>query len=238
MVAGGRARRDPRRPGRVRRRTGWRPHARGDAARSRPLAHRSRRARRRRLRSATSAPTPTTSRASSPGSRSSELSADLTTFVQGRGSTTTRGHAALQGRREGHALGEPGRAGQRERLTLRVYGTKGGLEWAQEDPNDCGSRPSASRSALITRGGAGAEGRGRRASPASARPPGRLSRRLRQHLHRGGPGHRRARRQEAGQGGAVPRHRRRRRRHRLHRGVREVVDEKRQVDKALTPSSH
>ncbi|MBO6581181.1 MAG: gfo/Idh/MocA family oxidoreductase, partial [Thalassospira sp.] len=38
---------------------------------------------------------------------------------------------------------------------LRIYGDKGGLEWAQEHPNHMHFRPLDGRPELLTRGGAG-----------------------------------------------------------------------------------
>ncbi len=43
----------------------------------------------------------------------------------------------------------------RNALRLRVYGTKGGIEWAQEDPNRLWFTPFGEQKRLITRGGAG-----------------------------------------------------------------------------------
>jgi predicted dehydrogenase len=47
-------------------------------------------------------------------------------------------------------------------LKLRVYGTKGGLEWTQADPNYLWFTPFGEQKRLITRGGAGS-------GPAAAR---------------------------------------------------------------------
>jgi predicted dehydrogenase len=52
--------------------------------------------------------------------------------------------------------------GNENALKLRVYGEKGGLEWAQEDPNYLWHAPLGEPKRLITRGGAGA-------GPAAAR---------------------------------------------------------------------
>ncbi len=48
--------------------------------------------------------------------------------------------------------------GNENGLTLRVYGTKGGLEWAQENPNYLWFTPYGQPKQLLTRGGAGALG--------------------------------------------------------------------------------
>ena len=58
--------------------------------------------------------------------------------------------------------------GHENGLRLRVYGDKGGIEWAQEHPNQLHFRPLDGRPELMTRGGAGigAEGlRGVRVPP-------------------------------------------------------------------------
>jgi predicted dehydrogenase len=52
--------------------------------------------------------------------------------------------------------------GHENGLKLRVYGTKGGLEWLQADPNYLWFTPFGEQKRLITRGGAGA-------GPAAAR---------------------------------------------------------------------
>ncbi len=46
--------------------------------------------------------------------------------------------------------------GNENALKLRVYGTKGGLEWEQEQPNHLWFTPFGQEKRLITRGGAGA----------------------------------------------------------------------------------
>jgi predicted dehydrogenase len=58
----------------------------------------------------------------------------------------------------------PGGAGQRECLKLRIYGEKGGLEWAQEDPNYLWHAPLGQPKRLLTRNGAGATAAGQRVS--------------------------------------------------------------------------
>ncbi len=77
--------------------------------------------------------------------------------------------------------------GHENGLMVRVYGTKGGLEWTQKDPNYLWYTPFGEPKRLITRGGAGSGPcrRPRLAHPVG--PSGRLSRRLRQHLYRGRP---------------------------------------------------
>ncbi len=103
-----------------------------------------------------------------------EISCDLTSFVKGRllddnvnamlrfkakNGTAARGMLWASQVAPGHENG----------LKLRVYGTKGGLEWTQADPNYLWYTPFGEPKRLITRGGAGA-------GPAAARvtriPPG------------------------------------------------------------------
>ncbi len=45
--------------------------------------------------------------------------------------------------------------GNENALRLRVYGTRGGIEWAQEDPNRLWFTPFGEQKRLVTRGGAG-----------------------------------------------------------------------------------
>jgi predicted dehydrogenase len=59
--------------------------------------------------------------------------------------------------------------GNENALALRVYGTKGGLEWSQEHPNHLWFTPFGEPKRLITRGGAGA---GDAAARVSRIPPG------------------------------------------------------------------
>ncbi len=99
-----------------------------------------------------------------------ELSADLSTFVDGR-RVDDNGHVLL--RFEGGAKGmlwcSQVAPGNENALKLRVYGTKGGLEWAQEDPNYLWHTPFGQPKRLITRGGAGS---GEAAGRVSRIPPG------------------------------------------------------------------
>ena len=86
------------------------------------------------------------------------LAADVHTFVPGR-KLDDNAHVLL--RYEGGAKGmlwcSQVAVGQENGLKLRVYGTKGGLEWAQEDPNYLywSNRGEARR--RITRSGPGAD---------------------------------------------------------------------------------
>ena len=85
------------------------------------------------------------------------LAADLQSFVPGR-RLDDNGHVLL--RFEGGARGmlwcSQVATGNENALRLRVYGEKGGLEWAQEDPNYLWYTPLGEPKRLLTRGGAGA----------------------------------------------------------------------------------
>ena len=59
--------------------------------------------------------------------------------------------------------------GNENGLVLRVYGTKGGIEWAQENPNYLWFTPLNEQKRLITRGGAGS---GEAAARVTRVPPG------------------------------------------------------------------
>ena len=90
------------------------------------------------------------------GLKLKELSADLTTFVKGR---KVDDNANLMLRFKGGAKGmiwaSQVAPGHENGLKIRVYGTKGGLEWTQADPNYLWFTPFGEPKRLITRGGAG-----------------------------------------------------------------------------------
>ncbi|APX10912.1 Gfo/Idh/MocA family protein [Tateyamaria omphalii] len=98
------------------------------------------------------------------------LAADLTAFVPGR-QVDDNGHVML--RFEGGAKGmlwcSQVAPGNENALRIRIYGDKGGLEWAQEDPNYLWHTPFGEPKRLITRNGAGA---GDAAARVSRIPPG------------------------------------------------------------------
>lgn len=85
------------------------------------------------------------------------LAADLDSFVEGR-RVDDNGHVLL--RFEGGAKGmlwcSQVAPGNENALKLRVYGTKGGLEWQQENPNYLWFTPFGEQKRLVTRNGAGA----------------------------------------------------------------------------------
>ena len=104
------------------------------------------------------------------GLRAESLAADLQAFVPGR---RVDDNAHVMMRFEGGARGmlwcSQVAPGNENALRLRVYGEKGGLEWAQEDPNYLWYTPLGEPKRLITRNGAGA---GDAAARMSRVPPG------------------------------------------------------------------
>jgi predicted dehydrogenase len=85
-----------------------------------------------------------------------EVSADLTTFVEGR---RVDDNVSILMRYRGGAKGmlwaSQVAPGNENNLSLRIYGDKGGLEWRQEDPNYLWYSPLGEQKRLITRGGDG-----------------------------------------------------------------------------------
>jgi predicted dehydrogenase len=98
------------------------------------------------------------------------LAADLTTFVKGR-KVDDNDHVMLRfkGGAKGMIWASQMAPGNENHLKLRIFGTKAGIEWSQENPNYLWFGAHGEQKRLITRGGAGA-------GPAAARvtrvPPG------------------------------------------------------------------
>ena len=90
------------------------------------------------------------------GLRASELSADLTSFVKGR-LLDDNVHVMMRfkGGARGMIWASQVAPGNENGLKIRIYGTKGGLEWTQADPNYLWYTPFGEPKRLITRGGAG-----------------------------------------------------------------------------------
>ncbi len=84
------------------------------------------------------------------------LSAELSTFVEGR-RLDDNVHILMRfdGGAKGMLWASQVAPGNENNLRLRVYGTKGGLEWSQEEPNHLWFTPFGESKRLITRGGAG-----------------------------------------------------------------------------------
>ncbi len=104
------------------------------------------------------------------GLEAEELAADLAAFVSGR-QLDDNAHVMLRfkGGAKGMLWSSQVAPGNENALRIRVYGEKGGLEWAQEDPNYLWHSPFGEPKRLITRGGAGA---GEAAARMSRIPPG------------------------------------------------------------------
>ena len=99
-----------------------------------------------------------------------ELSADMTSFVKGR-KVDDNVNAMLRFKNgaRGMLWASQVAPGNENGLRLRVYGTKGGIDWTQADPNYLWFTPFGHEKRLITRGGAGA---GAAAGRVTRVPPG------------------------------------------------------------------
>ena len=164
-----------------------------------------------------------------------ELAAELTSFGAGR---KLDDNAQIMLRYANGARGAIWASqvapGNENGLMLRVYGTKGGFHWRQDNPNylfwtplgQSNSHRHPRRPGL--RGGRGA------GDACPGRPPRRLSRRLRQHLFGGSPRHQsRPGGQEAAQVRPFPDHRRWGQGPRFCRGGGQVVEGQRQMGEAV-----
>lgn len=104
------------------------------------------------------------------GLKLESLCAELTTFVEGR---QLDDNAQIMLRFAGGARGllwsSQVAPGNENGLRLRVYGSAGGLEWKQENPNQLWYTPFSQPTQLITRGGSGAS---ESANRLSRIPPG------------------------------------------------------------------
>lgn len=98
------------------------------------------------------------------------LSADLQTFVEGR-RVDDNAHVMLRykGGARGMLWSSQVAPGNENALRLRVYGSKGGLEWFQEEPNTLWHTPFGQPPRKLTRANAGA---GNAANRVSRIPPG------------------------------------------------------------------
>ncbi|WP_027529696.1 Gfo/Idh/MocA family protein [Bradyrhizobium sp. WSM3983] len=86
-----------------------------------------------------------------------ELLAQLSTFVEGRLlDDDVQILLRWKGGAKGMLWASQVAVGNENGLTLRVYGSKGGLEWTQENPNQLWFAPHGRPKQLLTRGGAGA----------------------------------------------------------------------------------
>ncbi|KUF09355.1 Gfo/Idh/MocA family protein [Pseudoponticoccus marisrubri] len=91
------------------------------------------------------------------------LAADLDAFVPGR-PVDDNVHVMLrfEGGAKGMLWASQVATGNENALRLRVHGTKGGLDWAQESPNVMTYTPLGAPKQILTRGGAGASAAGLR----------------------------------------------------------------------------
>jgi predicted dehydrogenase len=98
------------------------------------------------------------------------LCADLHTFVDGR-QLDDNAHVMMRfkGGAKGMLWSSQVAAGNENGLRIRIYGTKAGIDWAQEDPNYLWFTALGEPKKLITRGGAGS---GPLAAGVSRIPPG------------------------------------------------------------------
>ncbi len=83
------------------------------------------------------------------------IAADLQSFVPGR-ALDDNAHVMLRfkGGARGMLWCSQVAAGEENNLSLRVYGTKAGLEWRQENPNELRVTPRGGSTTIITRGSA------------------------------------------------------------------------------------
>lgn len=104
------------------------------------------------------------------GLRTKKLAADMTTFVPGR-DLDDNIHVMLryENGAKGMIWASQVAPGNENALKLRVYGTKGGIEWEQENPNVLYYTPYGKTKQMLTRGGAGS---GDEAGRVSRTPPG------------------------------------------------------------------
>jgi predicted dehydrogenase len=91
------------------------------------------------------------------GLRATELLAELSTFVPGRRlDDNAQVLLRFANGARGALWASQVAPGNENGLRLRVYGSKGGLEWRQEHPNHLHWSPFGAPTQIITRGGAGA----------------------------------------------------------------------------------
>jgi predicted dehydrogenase len=112
-----------------------------------------------------------------------ELCADLDSFVEGR-KLDDNGHVLMRfaGGAKGMLWCSQVAPGNENALKLRIYGEKGGLEWAQEDPNYLLARTAWRTAAPAHPRRCWRNGRRPARQPHPGRSSRRLPRRLRHHL--------------------------------------------------------
>lgn len=91
------------------------------------------------------------------GLKTEQVLAQLTSFVEGRSlDDDVQIMLRYKGGARGSLWASQVAVGNENGLKLRIYGSKGGLEWMQADPNYLWFTRFGERKQLITRGGAGA----------------------------------------------------------------------------------
>ncbi len=101
-----------------------------------------------------------------------ELCAELTTFVPGRRlDDDARVLLRYRGGARGSLWASQVASGEENEVSLRVYGTEGGLEWRQCDANRLAFTPLGGARQVLTRNGAGADAANRAASRVPAGHP-------------------------------------------------------------------
>ncbi len=104
------------------------------------------------------------------GLKLDELACELTSFVKGRKlDDNVQAMLRFEDGARGSIWASQVAVGHENGLKLRVYGTKGGIEWVQADPNYLWFTPYGGERRLITRGGAGS---GPEAARVTRVPPG------------------------------------------------------------------
>ncbi len=113
------------------------------------------------------------------------VSADLTTFVPGR-RLDDNAHVLLRfvGGARGVLAASQVAVGNLNNLSLKVYGTRAGLEWSGETPEFLRFTPYGEPPRLLQRGGPGNRASADRRLAHAGRPSRRLYRGLRQPLSR------------------------------------------------------
>ncbi len=109
------------------------------------------------------------------GLETNSISADLTSFVPGR-LLDDNVHMMLRfhGGARGMLWASQVAPGNENGLKLRIYGSKGGLEWRQDNPNQMRFTPFGEPGQLLTRGGADFGGQGVMARVPAGHPEGYL----------------------------------------------------------------
>jgi predicted dehydrogenase len=153
------------------------------------------------------------------GVAATELCAELSTFVEGRRlDDNVQVMLRFANGARGALWASQVAPGNENNLRLRVYGSRGGIEWHQEQPNQLVFSPFGQPTQTIARSGSGAGAAAARVTRPPAGHPRAISKRSRRSTarspRRSAPG---VAAHESRPRGPVPGPRRRRRRGRVHR---------------------